>query len=98
MSVIPPVADAPTGHLPFTPRAKKVLELRIVSGQVDDDRDLVAFLYLLGRDHLPLGAIEEAARLQVGQYPASRQFTNGHLARWAQGLADRLVPNATEPT
>lgn len=62
--------------------------MRKASGAVDDDRSLVAFLYLLARDGLSLGEVEklvdEAGRAGGGQ------FTNGWLAQWAQDAAARL--------
>lgn len=64
--------------------------MRARTGRVDDDRPLVAFLYLLARDHLPTGVIEEAAAGRIDKSRGRTQFTNGHLARWAQDLARRL--------
>lgn len=93
------VITAFTGGGPGTPRDHDTYEdaitdedslaMRARTGRVDDERDLVGFLYLLGRDHVPLGAIEEAATQVVGK--GTHQMTNGHLARWAQDLADRLT-------
>lgn len=63
--------------------------MRAKSGRIDDDRPLVAFLYLLARGHLPVGVIEEV----LGQVPEEKnsQFTNGWLAQWAQDAAERLT-------
>jgi len=57
-----------------------------------NDRKLVAFLYVLARDHLPLGVIEEidtAKVRQQGDY-STVDYTNGWLLQWAENLADRL--------
>lgn len=62
---------------------------RVASGQVDDDRFLVAFLYLLARDHLPVGVIEQAIIDATGNRPS--QFTNGWLAEWAKSRAEVLT-------
>lgn len=64
--------------------------MRAVSGSVDDDRPLVAFLYLLGRDHLTLGAIEDLI-LKGCLYDDVSHYTNGWLAEWAKYTADRLT-------
>lgn len=62
-------------------------ELRAASGEIDDHRPLVAFLYLLARDHCPVGVVEEIlGSIGMGPY----EFTNGWLARWAQNAAERL--------
>ena len=59
------------------------------TGNVDDDRPLVGFLYELMRDHLPVGVVERIARNSA--YTGTTSFTNGHLARYAQDLAERLT-------
>lgn len=63
--------------------------MRAASGRVNDDRPLVAFLYELARDHLPVGAIEG---MMHDWTPEGCMFTNGWLAAWAQDAADRLTP------
>lgn len=65
--------------------------MRVASGEVNDDRPLVTFLYLLARNELPIGTIEiilgrVADRHTVGDVA----LTNGWLARWAQDAAERL--------
>lgn len=61
-----------------------------MSAPVTDGRQLVAFLYLLGRDRLTLGALEDLiARSAGGPF----KFSNPHLARWAQETADLLAPD-----
>lgn len=68
--------------------------MRKVSGEVDDSRPLVAFLYELARDEVTTGALEEridrlvTTRKTMGN---TYQFTNGWLAQWAQDVADRLT-------
>lgn len=75
------------------------VRLAVESGKVKDTRPLVAFLYDLVRDRLPLGTVETMVREQfepqnpyVDKEPDSYQFTNGWLAKYAQDVADRLVP------
>lgn len=47
------------------------LALRRESGRVNDDRSLVSFLYLVMRDHLPLGVVEEAVRAVEDSNPST---------------------------
>lgn len=65
--------------------------LRTRSGQVDDTRPLVAFLYILMRDHLTAGAVEEIMLKYVEVDVTGSQFTNGYLAMHAQDIAERLT-------
>mgnify|MGYP001558408865 CR=1 FL=1 len=61
--------------------------LRERSGRVDATSKLVSFLYTLMRDHVTPGVVEVLVRdAQVTPV----EFTNGHLARYAQDIADRL--------
>ncbi len=62
--------------------------LRECSGGVDSKDPLVAFLYILMRDHLPAGTVEELIR----QHCCSPMmlFTNGWLAKYAEDVASRL--------
>jgi hypothetical protein len=53
----------------------------------------VCFIYLLARDELPLGEIEELlGQVEISQTQGSCQFTNGYLAKWAEDAAYRLTP------
>ena len=63
--------------------------MRKLSGCVDDKRRLVLFIYLLGRDHLPLGTIEEILDTCDKQYSFGT-YTNGFLANYAKVAAERL--------
>ena len=52
---------------------------------------LVAFLYLLGRDHLTLGILETLTQKAcVVNVDNPAEFSNDHLARYALELANRL--------
>lgn len=52
------------------------------------DKKLVAFLYILGRDYLPAGALEEVLEKHInGNDPI---FTNGFLAGHSIDIARRL--------
>ena len=64
--------------------------MRLVSGEVADRRKLVAFLYLLIRDHVLIGTIEELLDVVASAERKEWAYTNGWLARWAQDAADRL--------
>lgn len=66
--------------------------IRKASGEVDDDRPLVSFLYILARDHVPIGVIEQIIVDQLIVAEPGAAFTNGWIANWAKDLADRLVP------
>ena len=62
--------------------------MRIRTGCVTDDSRVVSFLYDLLRDHLPAGTVEALVQAAM-QTPVT--FTNGHLARYAQDVAARLL-------
>jgi hypothetical protein len=70
------------------------LEMRAASGRVNDRRPLVTLLYLLGRDELPLGRLEELIdeALEHGDDGdvGEVMFSNGWLAEWARFTSDRL--------
>lgn len=58
------------------------------SGQVTSDDPVVAFLYVLMRDHLPTSIVEQIVR---GSKPEETSvFSNGWLASYAKDLAERL--------
>lgn len=59
--------------------------------EVADNRKLVAFIYQLLRDHLPIGVVEETVREQERHGSATFVFTNGYTAKYAQEVADRLL-------
>lgn len=61
--------------------------LRERSGSINLNSKLIAFLYVLIRDHLPLGDVEQLVR--DSQDPEC-YYTNGWLAKYAQDIADRL--------
>lgn len=62
--------------------------LRERSGAIESKDQLVAFLYDLMRDHLPIGTVETLVRGQKGY--KSFTFTNGWLAKIAEDMANRL--------
>lgn len=61
--------------------------IRERSGLVNDSDKLVTFIYLLGRDHLPVGEIEE---IMKGISKDEFVFSNGWLAKYAQDVKNRL--------
>lgn len=64
--------------------------IRKRSGEVDSDDPLVSFLYVLLRDHVQPGIVEEILLKQVPIPEDTAQFSNGWLARYAQDIAERL--------
>lgn len=61
--------------------------IRERNGCVDDEDKLVAFLYLLMRDHVVPGTLEEIMKnLAADRF----QFSNGWLALYAKDIAGRL--------
>ena len=66
------------------------LEMRRASGRVNDPRPIVGFLYLLVRDHLPIGTVEQLIRDSALSDGDESEFTNGWVANYAQHGADRL--------
>jgi hypothetical protein len=65
------------------------LEMRKASGRVNIDSALVTFIYLLTRDHLPAGDVEELVR-KASASDQPNMYTNGWLATLAEYQADRL--------
>ncbi len=63
--------------------------MRERSGEVDSNDPLVAFLYVLMRDHLTPGNVEQ---IMLGHVTGNEsQFTNGWLATYAADVAARLM-------
>jgi hypothetical protein len=63
-------------------------ETCMCSGEVSSDDPLVSFLYLLMRDHVPLGVV--AGLIDVSCGAMLSQFTNGWLAEYARDCVSRL--------
>lgn len=76
---------------------QNVKRLRKKSGSVKDSRLLVAFLYVLMRDHLPAGVVEgvllKLSNDNVEDTQHEYTLTNGYLAKYAKDIADRLETN-----
>ena len=72
--------------------------LRKVSGNIIFDNSMTAFLYLLMRDHLPVGKIEGIIRqIEKGRKDpndSSILYSNGWLAQYAEYCANRLIPKS----
>lgn len=69
--------------------ADQVERMRAASGEFVDDDPLVAFLYLLMRNEVAMGVVEELM-VTVEQGNKPWVFTNGWLARYAYDVAGRL--------
>lgn len=63
-------------------------ELREASGKVSFEGRITSFLYVLMRDHLPAGTLEEIVR--DSEKCDEFEYTNGWLAQYANNLAKRL--------
>jgi hypothetical protein len=59
------------------------------SGNVGTQDKMVAFLYLLMRDHLPTGEVAEIV-MDLEKRGGSYNFSNGWLAKYAVDLTKRL--------
>lgn len=66
----------------------RVAAMRERSGSVDSNDPLTRFLYVLMRDHLAPGVVEQIMLDHVTGKGA--QFTNGWLATYAADMAERL--------
>jgi hypothetical protein len=89
-----PRVDSPEAAAAVRARRAVNARMRAVSGEVDDHRALVAFLYELMRDELTPGRVEslvDRLNLEASGY----LFTNGWLASHAQDLADRLTEGSS---
>ena len=71
--------------------SKQNVDMRVASGEVNDRRLLVAFLYKLMRDKITSGEVESIMDVIEQSEPEETQYTNGWLAKHAQDLASRLV-------
>jgi hypothetical protein len=66
-------------------------KLRERSGSVDSKDPLVGFLYILMRDHLPVGMVEGIMRDHVNvETDDVDNYSNGWLAEYAKDLSKRL--------
>jgi len=66
---------------------EKTKALRERSGTITDKNKSVEFLYVLMRDHVPAGTVEEVMCQTEGKECV---YTNGFLAQYAQDVANRL--------
>lgn len=86
-SIVARLDEAPPAPAKESAHDRQNRELRERSGKVDVHGDrLTSFLYDLLRDHLLPGQVERLVR----DAAPDCQYTNGHLARYAKDLADRL--------
>lgn len=70
--------------------AKAIKRMRKKSGSIDDNRLLVDFIYIIGRDYIPLGKIESIMLMIDKGKKTKSEFSNGWLAEYAQDVAERL--------
>lgn len=63
-------------------------KMRIKSGKINSHSKLICFLYLLMRDMITPGKVENLI-LDMDK-AESYQFTNGWLAKYAENIAKRL--------
>jgi hypothetical protein len=65
--------------------------LRERSGNINAPGKLISFLYVLMRDHLPPGKVEELIRETELEGNGENQYSNGWLAQYSIDLAARLT-------
>ncbi len=65
--------------------------LRQASGAINNNRQIVAFLYILMRDHLTPGVIESLVTQSNNTPGNDFIFTNGWLAQYAENIANRIT-------
>jgi len=67
--------------------------IRSRSGNISDKDKLVGFLYILMRDHLSCGKVQEIINdyLMESDKNCRMDFSNGWLAKYAQDIARRLT-------
>lgn len=71
--------------------AAQVKRMREASGNIESVDPLVTFFYVLIRDHLPGGLVEEILRTALDQAPGTViRFCNGWVANYAKDIVDRL--------
>lgn len=70
--------------------AQHMSEMREKSGNVHSKDPLVSFLYILMRDHLTAGDIENIMVNHVADAQSDCSFSNGWLANYAKDIASRL--------
>jgi len=82
MMPVPPIPD------------HEIARMRRASGAVDDARPIVSFVYVLLRDILSPGNIENIINsiLRERAGGTRAEFQNGWLAAYAQDIVARLVP------
>ena len=65
--------------------------IRERSEKVDSQSVLVEFLYILMRDYLPCGEVEEIMKHHITiSNGETNKFSNGWLANYAKDIAERL--------
>ena len=68
---------------------QEIIRIREASDKFDSNGKLVQFLYLLMRDHIPTGIVEEITSKCV-QDDRLCEFCNGWLGEYALDVAARL--------
>jgi len=64
--------------------------IRDKSGNYNSTDAFVTFVYLLGRDYLSLGKIQEALNISVNPNKRNIKFSNGWLAKYAEYVVNKL--------
>ena len=76
----------------MTDRTLENSRMRLASGHVTSTDRLVHFLYVLARDELVTGKIEDIIDHCPDENEGDIVFTNGWLVQWAIDAATRLKP------
>lgn len=68
---------------------KECARMRVASGAIQSESKIVLLLYLLARDHFPVGELESVVDA-VAESGNPAVFTNGWLAQWAMDAEFRI--------
>lgn len=68
--------------------------IRLESGELDDNQRIIAFLYILVRDHIPPGILEEILTNHVLVHDEDDivEYTNGWLLEYVRDVAKVVCP------
>jgi hypothetical protein len=71
-------------------RKAQIAAFRLRSGNFNSSDPLTCMFYLLLRDHMSAGDLENIVKEATKILDGTRQFTNGWLGQYAQDMAIRI--------